>query len=138
MLQCFSFLVGFWSLNMKKKVDSSSPVGILEDYFKSSESETCASKEHNVGCERQQNSKPASRWNGLVQLLRTRSKKSLATMHPLSVMKLSRRLSSSLREAKSMVPSFCVDTDLNYTRLPWKNFSLYELQNATSYFTHGL
>ncbi|XP_030946325.1 receptor-like cytosolic serine/threonine-protein kinase RBK2 [Quercus lobata] len=121
---------------MKKKVDYSSPVGVLEDYFKSSESETYSSKEHNVDYEVQQHSKPTSRWHGFVQLLRSRSKKSLATMHPLSVMKLSRRISGSMREAKAMFPSFCADTDLNYTRLPWKNFTLYELQTATNYFSH--
>lgn len=121
---------------MKKKVDYSSPVGVLEDYFKSSESETCSSKEHNVDYELQQHSKPTSRWHGFVQLLRSRSKKSLATMHPLSVMKLSRRISGSMREAKAMFPSFCADTDLNYTGLPWKNFTLYELQTATNYFSH--
>lgn len=120
---------------MKKKVDSSSPVGVLEDYFKSSESETCSSKEHNIDSESQQNSKPTSRWHGFVQLLKSRSKKSLATLHPLSVMKLSR--SSSMREATSMVPIFHVDSHFNHTNSPWKNFSLYELQTATNYFSHG-
>ncbi|KAE8009632.1 hypothetical protein FH972_006060 [Carpinus fangiana] len=122
---------------MKKKVDLS-PVGILEDYFKSSESETCSSKEHNVDSKVKQNSKSNSRWHwhGFVQLLRIRSKQSLATLHPLSVMKLSRRMSSSMREATALVRNFRVDIDLNYTKLPWKNFTLYELQRATNYFSH--
>ena len=124
---------------MKKKEDLS-PVGILEDYFKSSESETCSSKEHNVYSKVKQNSKSNSRWHwhGFVQLLRIRSKQSLATLHPLSVMKLSRRMSSSMREATALVTNFRVDIDLNYTKLPWKNFTLYELQRATNYFSHGL
>ncbi|XP_041020132.1 receptor-like cytosolic serine/threonine-protein kinase RBK2 [Juglans microcarpa x Juglans regia] len=118
---------------MKKKVDSSSPVGVLEDYFKSSESETCSSKELAIVSK---NSKPVSGWRGFVQLLRNRSKKSLDTLHPLSVTKLSRRMSGSMREAMSMVPFFRVHPDLTYTNLPWKNFSLYELQTATNYFSH--
>ncbi|KAG7970650.1 hypothetical protein I3843_07G095900 [Carya illinoinensis] len=121
---------------MKKKVDSSSPVGVLEDYFKSSESETCSSKEHAPASKAQHNSKSVSGWRGFVQLFRNRSKKSLDTLHPLSVTKLSRRMSGSMREFMSMVPFFRVDPDLNYTNLPWKNFSLYELQTATDYFSH--
>lgn len=122
---------------MKKKVDLS-PLGVLEDYFKSSESETCSSKEHNTNSKEQENSKSTSHWHGFVQLLRTRSKKSFATLHPLSVMKLSRRMTNSMREATATVPNFRVDIDLNYTNLPWKNFTLYELQTATNYFSHGL
>lgn len=124
---------------MKKKVDLS-PVGILEDYFKSSESETCSSKEHNVDSKAKQNSKSNSRWHwhGFVQLLRIRSKQSLATLHPLSVMKLSRRMSSSMREATALVTNLRVDIDLNYTKLAWKNFTLHELQRASNYFSHGL
>lgn len=117
---------------MNKKVDLSS-VGVLEDYFKSSKSETCSSKEHDIDSK---DSKSDSRWqwHGFVQLLRTGSKKSLATLHPLSVMKLSRRMSSSMREATAMVPNFQVDI----AKLSWKNFTLHELQTATNYFSHGL
>ncbi|XP_062145523.1 receptor-like cytosolic serine/threonine-protein kinase RBK2 [Alnus glutinosa] len=114
---------------MKKKVDLS-PVGVLEDYFKSSKSETCSSKEHDIDSK---DSKSESRrqWHGFVQLLRTGSKKSLATLHPLSVMKLSRRMSRSMREATARMTNFHVDI----AKLSWKNFTLHELQTATNYFS---
>jgi hypothetical protein len=117
---------------MKEKVDLS-PVAVLEDYFKSSKSETCSSKEHDVDSK---DSKSDSRrqWHGFVQLLRTGSKKSLATLHPLSVMKLSRRMSRSMREATAKMTNFHVDI----AKLSWKNFTLHELQTATNYFSPGL
>ncbi|KAL5561611.1 hypothetical protein UlMin_031358 [Ulmus minor] len=116
---------------MKEKVDSFSPTGVLEDYLRSSEWETCSSKETQMGSEAKRSSK--SRWKGLVQLLRTRSKKPLATMHSLNVLNLSRRMSSSMREFIAPKFGFGTDYDLNSQ---WKNFSLYELQVATNYFSH--
>ncbi|KAJ6343582.1 hypothetical protein OIU76_005346 [Salix suchowensis] len=60
---------------MEKKEDASSPVGVLEDYFKSEESESSSSKDPALDAEAAQNvSKAASRWRGFFQLIRSRSK----------------------------------------------------------------
>lgn len=117
---------------MREKVDTCSPVGVLEDFFKSSDSES-PSKEHNVEFEINPKSKGSSRWHGLVQLLRTKSKKSLAPMHPL--LKLSKKMSSSMREI--ITPKLESDSEYPF-KSPWKNFSLHELQAATKNFSKGL
>lgn len=121
---------------MKEDVETDSPKGVLEDYFRSSDSETSFSKEPTANSENHQISKPTSRWHGLVQLLRTKSKKPIATtMHPL--VKFSKRMSSSMREI--ITPKFQSDIDDMYPfKSPWKNFSLYELQAATKSFSHGM
>ncbi|KAK7285422.1 hypothetical protein RJT34_20192 [Clitoria ternatea] len=110
---------------MKDKVDS--PVGVLEDYHQSSESEPSCSKEPIVDSESQDKSKPSSRWLAFVQLLRGKSKTPIATLHPLSVLKLSRRMSSSMRET-------ITDADSPLHRSPWKIFTHHEIQTATNYF----
>ncbi|XP_068311516.1 receptor-like cytosolic serine/threonine-protein kinase RBK2 [Pyrus communis] len=120
---------------MKEKAESYSPKGVLEDYFRSSDSETSSEKEPTPDSETQQNSKQSSRWRGLVKLLTTKSKKPLATtVHPLR--KFSKRMSSSMREI--IGPKFQADdAELMYPfKSPWKNFSLYELQAATKSFSH--
>ncbi|KAF2298624.1 hypothetical protein GH714_024376 [Hevea brasiliensis] len=117
---------------MEKKVDKSSPVGVLEDYFRSEESESCSSKEPTSVLESQRNSKATSLWHGFFQLLRSRSKKRLATLHPLSVLKHSLRRSSSMRE---MVPNLFSNSDSYNLKSPRKCFSLSELQAATNNFS---
>ena len=67
---------------MEKKADSSSLVGVLEDYFRSEESESCSLKEPTPDVESKISSKPSSHRHGFVQLLRSKSKKPLATLHP--------------------------------------------------------
>lgn len=113
---------------MKDEVDS--PVGVLEDYFKSSESETSSSKEPSTIVDSDK-SKPGSRWLAFLQLLRDTSKKPIATLHPLSVLKLSRRMSSSMRET-------VIDADSSLHRSPWKIFTHHEIQIATNYFIQGM
>ncbi|KAG5055240.1 hypothetical protein JHK85_007750 [Glycine max] len=110
---------------MKDEVDS--PFGVLEDYFnfKSSESETSSSKEPSTIVDSDK-LKPGSRWNAFLQLLRVKSKP-IATLHPLSVLKLSRRMSSSMRET-------VIDADSSLHRSPWKIFTHHEIQIATNYF----
>ncbi|KAG5567634.1 hypothetical protein RHGRI_002988 [Rhododendron griersonianum] len=117
---------------MEGKEDVYSPDGVLEDYFRTVESETASSSEAEV----EQNPKPAAGWRGLVQLLKSRSKGPLSTLHPLSVLKLSRRSSSSSREDISGATSSLGDPDLAYTSPQLKNFTISELQSATSCFNH--
>ncbi|OAY61722.1 receptor-like cytosolic serine/threonine-protein kinase RBK2 [Manihot esculenta] len=117
---------------MEKKEGTSSPVGVLEDYFRSEESESCSSKEPTSDLEARRSSKPTSRWRGLFQLVRSRSKKPLATLHPLSVLKLSLRRCSSMRE---IVPNLFPNSDSYNLKSPRTSFTLYELQAATGNFS---
>ncbi|XP_015578201.1 receptor-like cytosolic serine/threonine-protein kinase RBK2 [Ricinus communis] len=117
---------------MEKKGDTSSPVGVLEDYFRSEESESSSSKEPTSDFDSQKSSKPVSRWRGFFQLLKSRTKKPLATLHPLSVLKLSLRRSSSMRE---MVPNLFADSDSYNLNCPRMSFTLSELQAATNDFS---
>ncbi|KAJ7977467.1 Kinase family protein [Quillaja saponaria] len=110
-----------------------SPIGVLQDYLNSSESDSSSSKKPTVDHEGEERSKPASRWHGFIRFLGIRSKKPLATLHPLIVLKLSKRMSSSMR--KTIVPGFGIDVDFCLLRSPWKSFTLHELQTATNYFS---
>ena len=117
---------------MKEKVDS--PVTVLEDYFRSSDSETSSSKDPAVDSESQDVSKHASRWHAFLQLLRGRSKKPGATLYPLS---LSRKMSSSMRE--TLWPSCLLDVaSPSPCRSPWKIFSHHDIQVATNHFSQGM
>ncbi|KAL8100873.1 hypothetical protein AgCh_032936 [Apium graveolens] len=71
-------------------------------------------------------SKPPSRWAGFVQLIKTKSKRHIGTLHPLN---LSRRFSSSMRKHASKSPT---ESDLNYFKPHWKNITLSQLQSATN------
>ncbi|XP_020212846.1 receptor-like cytosolic serine/threonine-protein kinase RBK2 isoform X1 [Cajanus cajan] len=111
---------------MKGQVDS--PVGVLEDYFKSSESEICSSKEPStVDSGSQGKSKPGSKLHAFLQLLRIKSEKPMATLHPLSVLKLSRRMSTSMSET-------IINADSSLHMSPWKIFTHHEIQIATNNF----
>lgn len=118
---------------MKEKADS--PVGVLEDYFRSSESDTSSSKEPTLDSEAQDKSKASSKWGGFLQLLRTRSKKPTPTLHPLNVLKLSKRMSRSLRE--TIFPNSRLDSDSSLHNSPWKIFTHKEILLATSSFSQG-
>lgn len=113
---------------MEKKEDSCSPVGVLEDYFRSEDSETCSSKE--PCSETKPESKSNSRWHLFYDLFRNKSKKSLVTLYPL---KLSIRRSSSMREGIDMPRNLFVNS--YDSQSPQKIFSLYELQSATKNFS---
>ncbi|KAI7983250.1 Receptor-like cytosolic serine/threonine-protein kinase RBK2 [Camellia lanceoleosa] len=112
------------------------PIVVLEDYLRTAESETVSSNPSTSEFEVQGNSKLVSLWRGLVQLLKSRSKIPLPSLHPLSIMKLSRRISSSMREDVSTATNPLFDTDLRYVMPRWKNFSLSELQIASNCFSH--
>ncbi|KAL1827393.1 hypothetical protein ACET3Z_005805 [Daucus carota] len=112
----------------KEKEDAYSPTGVLEDYLNSLESDSVSTKDGTC-VEDQQLSKPPSRWAGFVQLLKSKSRRHLGTLHPLN---LSKRFSSSMRELAS--PH--ADSDLNYFKPHWKNFTLLQLQSATNNFSH--
>ncbi|KAK4273152.1 hypothetical protein QN277_021607 [Acacia crassicarpa] len=119
---------------MKEKVDS--PVGVLEDYFGSTESETSCSnsKDPTVGSGSEDDkSKPASRWPGFLQLLRTRSKKHIAPLHSLSALKLSKRFSRGTKE--TILPNHHIDADSSLHRSSCKIFTQRDIQMATNHFS---
>lgn len=118
----------------KEKANVCSPDTVLEDFLRTAESQTDSSKPSTSESQVEIDPKPASRWAGFFQLLRFKSKRQLATLHPL---KLSKRFSSSFREQVSSVPNPLFDPNLNYFKPQWKNFSLLELQTATSNFCQG-
>lgn len=119
---------------MKEKVDS--PVTVLEDYFRSSDSESSSSKEPSADSESQDLSKPSSRWHSFLQLLKSGSKKQMNTLHPLSVLNLSKRMSTSMRE--TILPSCLLDATASPCRSPWKIFTHHEIQVATNSFSQGV
>lgn len=124
---------------MKEKADS--PVGVLEDYFRSSESDSSSSKEPTLDSEALDKSKFASKWRGFLQSLtnNNKSKKSVPTTTmqppPLSVFKLSKRMSRSLRE--TIFPSTRLDTESSLQNSPWKIFTHKEILLATNSFSQG-
>ncbi|KAL0371370.1 UNVERIFIED_CONTAM: Receptor-like cytosolic serine/threonine-protein kinase RBK2 [Sesamum angustifolium] len=120
----------------KKKANVYSPDTVLEDFLRTAESETDSSKTSTSELEAV-DSKPASRWAEFFQLLRFKSKRKLATLHPLNALSLSKRFGSSMREEVSSVSNPLIDADLNYFKPQWKNFSFSELQTATSNFCQG-
>ncbi|KAL8089408.1 receptor-like cytosolic serine/threonine-protein kinase RBK2 [Apium graveolens] len=113
----------------KEKEDAFSPTGVLEDYLNSLESDSVSTKESTSDFEDNHFSKPPSRWAGFVKLLKNKSRRHLGTLHPLN---LSKRFSSSMRE----IASPHADSDLNYFKPHWKNFTLSQLQSATNNFSH--
>ncbi|KAF7818274.1 receptor-like cytosolic serine/threonine-protein kinase RBK2 [Senna tora] len=118
---------------MKVKADSNSPVGVLEDYFRSSESDTSSSKEPTLDSETQDKSIFSSKLRGFFQLLRTTSKKPTptTTLHPL---KLSKRMSRSMRD--TIFPNCRLNnTDSSFQNSPWKIFSHTEILLATNSFS---
>ncbi|KAE8671329.1 Receptor-like cytosolic serine/threonine-protein kinase RBK2 [Hibiscus syriacus] len=120
---------------MEKKVDSCSPTGVLEDFFKSEDFERSHScKEPNIDSANERNSKQGSRWRGLAQLFRTKSKKSLANLQSFGSFRLSLR-SNSMRENVAVAPDFLANGNSFNDRSPRKVFTLSELQTATKNFS---
>ncbi|XP_011079776.1 receptor-like cytosolic serine/threonine-protein kinase RBK2 [Sesamum indicum] len=120
----------------KEKTNVYSPDTVLEDFLRTAESETDSSKASTSESEAV-DPKPASRWAVFFQLLRFKSKRKLATLHPLNALSLSKRFSGSMREEVCSVSNPLIDADLNYFKPQWKNFSFSELQTATSNFCQG-
>ncbi|XP_047938645.1 receptor-like cytosolic serine/threonine-protein kinase RBK2 [Salvia hispanica] len=120
----------------REKANPSSPDTILEDFLRSAESQTDSSKASTSESLVEIDPKPASRLALFFKLLRFKSKRQLATLQPLTALKLSKRF-SSFREQVSSAPNALLDPNMNYFKPQWKNFSLLELQTATSNFCQG-
>lgn len=112
-------------------MDNSSPVGVLEDFLRSSESDTNSTTSDS---EARNDGRPCSRWRRLIRLLRTRSRKQSPPMHPFDSLKPPFRRSSSMREMIAFAPCFLSRAD-ELSKTPWKYFTLPELQAATNNFS---
>lgn len=122
---------------MEKKDDSNSPVGVLEDYFRSEDSETCSSKEPSTDSDSKPNTKlSSSLWHGIADMFRAKTKKPLATLYPLSILKLSTKRSNSMKDMSFMMNSSSYNKSSN-SQSHQKIFSLHELQSATNNFCFG-
>ncbi|KAL1558471.1 non-specific serine/threonine protein kinase [Salvia divinorum] len=121
----------------EKAKNPSSPDTVLEDFLRSAESQTDSSKASTSESLVEIDPKPASRLAFFFKLLRFKSKRQLATLQPFNALKLSKRFSSSFREQVSSAPNALLDPNMNYFKPQRKNFSLLELQTATSNFCQG-
>lgn len=111
--------------------NSDSPVGVLEDYFRSVESDTNSSTEENESLKKQ----TTSRFRGFLDFLRTKSKKQLPALASLSVPKLPGFRSASMRE---QAPNSSTGSRyIGNADSPCRNFTLHELQLATKNFSQG-
>ncbi|OWM78069.1 hypothetical protein CDL15_Pgr018638 [Punica granatum] len=117
-----------------QKESSSSPVGVLEDFLRSSDSD---SNSVTSDPDTRQDPKPASRWHGMVKSLWIKSKKQPPASYPLGSIKAPPPLKrcSSMREIISIGPCFLMKSGSNNSSSPWKYFTLNELQIATNNFS---
>ncbi|GLT42552.1 hypothetical protein SLA2020_165450 [Shorea laevis] len=121
---------------MEKKVDTCSPTGVLEDFFRSEEFETSSSRAPSMDSGTEQNRKQGSRWRGFAQSFRIKSKKSFAAFQPLGVLKAAASFrSNSMRENTAVAPDIFGNSNPCNLNSPQKVFSLSELQTATKNFS---
>ncbi|PHT46989.1 Receptor-like cytosolic serine/threonine-protein kinase RBK2 [Capsicum baccatum] len=112
-----------------------SPDTVLEDFLRAAVSQSDSSKASTSELEGAKHNRPVSRWAGVFELFRTKSKRYLAKDPQGSSLKvLSKRFSSSMRELVGAVKSPIVDDDFKYFKPNWRNFTLSELQAATNSF----
>lgn len=121
---------------MEKKEDASSPVGVLEDFFKTEEFETSSSS-YSSSSSHEQSPKHSSLWRGFANLFRTKSRKDGTNPHPLSGFRLSLRRSGSFRENVPVTADFFVTANSKNLKSTRNTFTLAELQNATKNFSPG-
>lgn len=127
-IPCFSSAT--WTFKkMEKKVDTCSPTGVLEDFFRSEEFERTSSCKEPTN--NQSSKQGGSKWRGLAQLFRSKSKKSLAKLQNFGSFRLSLR-SNSMRENFAVAPDF-LSSSYNHRKI----FTLSELQAATKNFSTG-
>lgn len=119
----------------KAKERAFSPDTVLEDFLRSAESQSDSSRASTSESLVEIDPNPFSRLAGFFGLLRFKSRQQVPTFPPLNSLKLSKKFSSSLRE---QVTSPLLDPNSNYFKPQWKNFTLSELQTATSNFCQGL
>lgn len=124
----FVFLLLLQSIAMKVQ-DSSSPTGVLEEFFRTEEFESSLETVKNPS---------SSRFLKMVQLLRSRSKKSLENFkipfHNTGVIKSSLRRCSSMRESFRFGSN---DSHLLLQYSPRRIFTFSELKTATNNFALG-
>ena len=121
---------------------TSTPVGVLEEYFRSVGTDTSSSKgtpsEDNVDNHHNYNkiTKTGSRWRGVVGLFKSKYSKEMPQFVVDHEPKLSRWRSRSFRENNISVP-FSSNVGLNCFDSGFRVFSLDQLQLATANFSPG-
>ncbi|KAK8269489.1 hypothetical protein V6Z12_D11G133100 [Gossypium hirsutum] len=122
---------------MEKKVDTCSPTGVLEDFFRTEEFETsCSSKPSTADSANEGSSKQSSRWREFAQFFGYKLKKPLSNFRPLGSLRLSLRRSSSMRDNVTVSSDFLANNTNSYNlKSPVKVFTLSELQIATKNFS---
>ncbi|CAH9112495.1 unnamed protein product [Cuscuta europaea] len=123
----------------KRSGNADSPDTVLEDYLNGLEYETDSSKNSNPELDADKETKSTSKWGGFAQMFsRTKPKLHLGRLDSLSFFKLSKRLSSSMKEtacsASDPLHHSAMGGDFNCFKPYWRNFSLSELHIATNYF----
>lgn len=120
-------------------MDTCSPTGVLEDFFRTEEFETsCSSKPSKSDSANEGSSKQSSRWREFAQLFGYKWKKPSPIFRPLGSFRLSLRRSSSMRDNVTVSPDFLANNTNSYNlKSPGKVFTLSELQIATKNFSSG-
>ncbi|CAA0832073.1 Protein kinase family protein [Striga hermonthica] len=120
----------------EEKTKTRSPDTVLEDFLRSSDSQTDSPKASTSESPVHIDHKPPSKkLADFLQFFMLKPKTRLkSTLDPLNAFKLSKKFSSSVREEVSRP---LIDPNLNYFKPHWKNFSFSELQAATSNFCQG-
>ncbi|KAK4758659.1 hypothetical protein SAY87_019960 [Trapa incisa] len=115
----------------RQKETSSSPIGVLEDFLRSSDSDSNSAASD---LQARPGPRPASRWRSLVQSLWTKSKKEAP--HPFgdTMRAPPIKRSNSMRELISIAPCFLLKSGSNTSNPMWKHFTLSELHSATNNF----
>lgn len=112
----------------KEKEDASSPRGVIEACMRGGDKESDSSESNTSESEtRSSNSSSPSRWRKFLKIWKNNPIKRLPSIAPMAVSKRSRRKSLSARENR--------DGGLCNFKSPWKNFTLSELQTASSNFS---
>lgn len=122
----------------KERHDMSSPRGVLEACFKRLDLETSSSKDSPRDAESRRDSRAVSHWRGFFNQWKRKSMRRFASFPPLSVPKIPRRKSTSMKENEHPVLDSALGSNLYNWKYSWRNFTLSELQTATNNFSHGL
>lgn len=129
----FLSIVDLRCFEMEKEKESvSSPRGVIEAFIRGAENEPSSPESNTSEAAELCSSKSwgLSRWHNFFKLWKRKSIKRFPSFPPLSVPKISRRKSRSVREN--------TDIDLSHFKSSWKNFTLSDLITATNNFSRGL
>lgn len=120
----------------KERHDMSSPRGVLEACIRSLDLETSSSKDSPRDADSPRDSRAVSHWRGFFNQWKRKSVRRFASFPPLSVPKIPRKKSTSMKENEHPVLDSALGSNLYNWKYSWRNFTLSELQTATHNFSH--